>query len=86
MDNFLNLEIMSEMIITRLGEVGCKTILRLVERAIAVATVTKKQQQQSESKDVSVTILVALEEILDDFVKDDVTAQKSCVVNNGFTH
>jgi len=64
---------MSDLIIGRLGEVGCKTALRLAERAVFTA-----RGQGSEMK--SAQQLSALEEILDDLVGDDAMAARVCEV------
>lgn len=63
-----NAESMSELIIERLGSVGCKTALRLVERAIGTAVRLSDVKNDSED-----TQLAALGFILDDLA-DEVLA------------
>ena len=59
----------SESIINRLGNVGVKTALRLVERAVCTASDETKSAQLS-----------AMEEILEDLIGDDALASKVCEV------
>jgi hypothetical protein len=60
---------MADIIIQRLGQVGVKTALRLVERAIASASGGDESSQLS-----------ALEQILDDLAGDEVTAKNLCEI------
>lgn len=60
---------LSESIINRLGNVGVKTALRLVERAVFTASDETKSAQ-----------LLAMEGILDDMAGDDAIASKVCEV------
>ena len=66
---------MSDMIIDRLGSVGCKTALRVVERA--VGTVERSPATVPDRKEAQ---LSALENVLDDMVGDDVLAMETCTV------
>jgi hypothetical protein len=56
---------MAQVMIQRLQEVGCKTALRLAELAVT----TKPEAP-----------LQALEEILDDFAGDELSAQDLCQI------
>lgn len=67
---------MAEMIIERLGSVGCKTALRLAE--LAVATVEKVGPTNEE--DVGTAQLDALSIILDDLAGDEATSDTLCEV------
>lgn len=58
---------LSKVLIGRLGTVGCKTALRLVERAIFTAGM------QGDTSQIS-----ALESILDDLAGDEALAAKVC--------
>lgn len=69
----LNVDAMAELIIGSLGRVGCKTALRLAERAVTTAAV-------GDAPDLGKAQLAALEEILDDLSGDEVTADKLCEV------
>lgn len=77
----------AKAIIERLGKVGCKTALRLAERAAAVASGGASGGFQSTTdasgegdNDHGKKQLSALSQILDDLVGDDVTAQQLCEV------
>ena len=72
-ETIISADVMAEMIIGSLGRVGCKTALRLAERAVTVAAF-------ADASDRGKAQLVALEEILDDLSGDDVTAEKLCEV------
>jgi vesicle-fusing ATPase len=63
---------MSRLIVDRLGAVGCKTALRLAERAVVSTDKDGKDAQSAQSK--------ALEGILEDLVGDDAIAAKVCKV------
>ena len=65
---------MADMIVERLGSVGCKTALRLTERAVAMAGIGNESRAASEAQ------LIALRNILDDMVSDDAVASKLCEV------
>ena len=68
---------MSELLVDRLGSVGCKTALRLVERAIS----TSARSNYGLIKDsIGVTQLQALEEILDDLSGDEASAGQLCEI------
>ena len=69
-----NVDQMADMIVGRLGSVGCKTALRLTERAVAMAGIGNESQDAAEAQ------LTALEYILDDMVSDDAVASKLCEV------
>lgn len=72
----MNVDPMADLIIDRLGNVGCKTALRLAERAVATAgrasNVTGEELEKAQ--------LSSLAEILDDLAGDEVTAEKLCEV------
>jgi AAA+ lid domain len=70
----VNADPMADLIIDRLGNVGCKTALRLAERAVATAAVHATDGDDMEAQ------LNALMGILDDLAGDDVTAAKLCEV------
>ena len=61
-------EVMSSMIIEQLNTVGCKTALRLVERAIFTSDMHKNSH------------VAALEAILEDFAGDDAMSSRVCAV------
>ena len=69
----LNADVMAEMIIGSLGHVGCKTALRLAERALTVAAF-------GDGRDLGKAQLKALADILDDLSGDQATAQSLCEV------
>jgi SpoVK/Ycf46/Vps4 family AAA+-type ATPase len=72
-----NADSMADLIIDRLGTVGCKTALRLAERAVATAA----RQQVGETDDddrMEEAQLNALAAILEDLAGDEVTAEKLC--------
>lgn len=71
-----NVEPMAELIIDRLGSVGCKTALRLAERAVATAGM----RTEPDSTDTGKFQLEILAEILEDLAGDEVTAEKLCEV------
>ena len=66
---------MADLIIDRLGTVGCKTALRLAERAVGTAGV-----RAGDGDDMEEAQLNALKGILDDLAGDDLTAQHLCEV------
>lgn len=65
----------AKAIIERLGKVGCKTALRLAERAAAACTANTDDDNELGGRQLS-----ALSQILDDLVGDEVTAQQLCEV------
>jgi SpoVK/Ycf46/Vps4 family AAA+-type ATPase len=69
----INPGVMADMIIGSLGQVGCKTALRLAERAVTVAAF-------GDGSELGKAQLQALEEILDDLSGDQATAQTLCEV------
>jgi hypothetical protein len=71
----INSDFMADLIIDRLGDVGCKTALRLAERAVATAAV-----HTTDNDDMQEAQLNALMGILNDLAGDDVTAAKLCEV------
>ncbi len=71
-----NVDCMSESIIRRLGNVGCKTALRLAERAVGTA----ERVDGLNDNELEAAQLSALDEILEDLAGDEVTAQKLCEV------
>ncbi len=66
----------SEALICRLGTVGCKTALRLAERAVF----TSGMQESTSPCEAKSSQLAALESILDDLAGDDAMATKVCEV------
>ena len=68
-DTAVDVDAMSTMIIEQLKEVGCKTILRLVERAIFTAGM---QQDLTSSE--------ALHAILQDYAGDEATVSRVCTL------
>ncbi len=73
-DKISDVETFSKLMIERLGEVGCKTALRLSERAVFTAGM----QTQQVVEDKKVAQLLALDEILSDFSEDE--ASRICDV------
>lgn len=69
-------ESMSEIIINKMGDVGCKTVLRLTERAIATADRMIDEANGSRKENQ----IIALEQILDDFVVDSASIGELCKV------
>ena len=63
---------MSRLIVDQLGAVGCKTALRLAERAVVSTDKDGEDAQAAQAK--------ALEGILEDLVGDDAIAAKVCKV------
>lgn len=76
LDNIANVESMSKMIIEMLGEVGCKTAIRLVERAIFDAKMQGEDLHSLEQ--VNNAQLAALNDILQDFAGDKAMALRMC--------
>lgn len=70
-----NADPMADLIIARRGSVGCKTALRLAERAVATAAA-----RADDGDDMEEAQLNALKGILDDFAGDDLTVQTMCEV------
>lgn len=75
-DSAVHVDRMANSIIERLGSVGCKTALRLAERAVATAG----RGDTSDRDGLGELQLTALSEILDDLAGDAVTAEKMCEV------
>ena len=73
-----NIQAMSELIIARLNTVGCKTAIRLAERAVTTASANGGDGEKGPG--IEEAQLVALGEILDDLVGDEVIAQSICEV------
>jgi hypothetical protein len=73
-DSIANVQAMAALIISRLGEVGCKTALRLAERAVATA------KNDSTNGNIEEAQLIAMAQILDDLAGDEVTAERMCEV------
>jgi len=74
-------ESMASMIINRLGKVGCKTALRLAERAVASAGIHAMSEGDiGNEAALAKAQLDALAEILEDLVGDEATAEKMCEV------
>ena len=72
----IDVEAMSQLIINQLKQVGCKTTLRLVERAIFTAGMQDLRSREEEK----VAQLSALSEILQDFTGDEALAFRICSV------
>lgn len=66
---------MACVMVDRLGSVGCKTALRLAERAISTAAI-----RTTETEDLGSAQVAALREILDDLEGDAMTAENLCEV------
>ncbi|KAL7581007.1 hypothetical protein ACA910_005816 [Epithemia clementina (nom. ined.)] len=71
--SMLDAEGMAELMIQRLGQVGCKTALRLAERALS-STASMEGENLRESQ------LTTLANILDDLAGDEALSQKLCEV------
>lgn len=71
-----NKEEMAEMIVSRIGPVGCKTALRIAERTVATAT----QLGEPNANDGGRVQAIRLAEILDDLAGDEGTAKDLCSV------
>lgn len=69
----------SEMIISRLGKVGCKAALRLAERAVFTAGMIHKNNSPDEDELMSAQFS-ALQSILDDLAGDDALTANECKV------
>jgi hypothetical protein len=67
---------MSKLIINRMGSVGCKSALRLAERAVSTAA----RMKQNSNESIESIQFAALEEILDDLAGDEASAGKLCEV------
>lgn len=67
---------LSEMMVSRLGNIGCKTALRLAERAVFTAGL----QQELPADETKSAQLSALQSILDDFAGDEALAARVCEV------
>jgi hypothetical protein len=76
LESIADVEAMSQMVINQLSEVGCKTILRLVERAIFTAGI----EQESPAEVKKAAQLAALDDILQDFAGDEAIASRVCSV------
>jgi hypothetical protein len=72
----VHVDAMAEMIIERLGSVGCKTALRLTELAVA----TVERANPLNEMDLGTAQLDALSMILDDLAGDEATSDKLCEV------
>ena len=72
----VHVDAMAEMIIERLGSVGCKTALRLTE--LAVASVERAGPTNEE--ELGTAQLDALSMIFDDLAGDEATSAKLCEV------
>ena len=64
---------MAGLMIDQLGEVGCKTALRLAQRAIVCATYGGGNEELAQT--------AALRDMLDDINGDAVTAIRQCEVS-----
>ena len=71
-------EQMADMIVSRIRAVGCKTALRIVERAVAAAE-HGISSEQSGNGDANIQA-IRLGEILDDLVGDEGTSKELCSV------
>jgi hypothetical protein len=71
---------MAEMTMKRLDAVGCKTALRLFERAIALSY-RAKEDGRIGNEDANRFVIKSLSKILDDYVRDQEAAGRiSCNV------
>lgn len=73
------IEPMAAMLIQKLNRVGCKTALRLVERAVTYAGIMKLEERATKKSHAEMQIF-AFEQILDDLTGDEVTARDLCEV------
>jgi predicted component of type VI protein secretion system len=64
---------MAELIVSRLTKVGCKTALRILERAVSMSYRASKENSE---KDPSSFLLSSLSGILDDYVRDKEAAER----------
>jgi vesicle-fusing ATPase len=72
-----NVDNLAELMVDRLGSMGCKTALRLMERAVAVAgTGTGGDGERS----LATKQAEALESILDDLAGDEAAAERVCEI------
>jgi hypothetical protein len=72
---------LAEMMTKRLGKVGCKTALRLLERAIAMSYRATENSRTKDS-DLNSLVVKAMTRILDDHVRDQEAASRiSCKTN-----
>lgn len=72
-ESITNTDAMAELIVRRVGKVGCKTALRLAQRAVVCAVVDAESNEEAAQ-------LAALDEILEDLAGDTVTVEKMCEV------
>jgi DNA polymerase III delta prime subunit len=70
----VDVNLMADMIVARLGSVACKTALRLTERAVAMAG------RGNAEEDVGKAQITSLEHILDDLTSDEATMNRLCEV------
>ena len=72
---------MAEMMIDSLDKVGCKTALRLMERAVAmVGTRSNNKEGDGDKGDLAKLQLDALTSILEDMAGDEAAANVACQV------
>jgi len=73
---------MASAMIDRLGSVGCKTALRLAERAVAATAASDVEigANYINQTDLGRRQVTALLQILDDLAGDESTAQNLCEV------
>lgn len=76
LENVEDVEAMSNLIISQLKEVSCKTAIRLAERAITAA----KREPHFSEKSKAAQQLSALESILQDYAGDEALALRVCSV------
>lgn len=77
----LDAEGMGELMIQRLGKVGCKTALRLAERALSSSSIIGMEvADEPSSQVVAATQLSTLDNILDDVASDQAASEKLCEV------
>jgi hypothetical protein len=68
-----NTAMISKLLIDKLGEVSCKTALRLVERSVVDATASQGKYMNTE-----VAQIASLEEILDDYIGEEAVSNQIC--------
>jgi hypothetical protein len=74
-----NLSDLSELLVEKLGVVGCKTALRLVERAVVSCRAGDIGEDKT-SDDKSRQLRNALQEILNDYVGDQGLKSETCAI------
>lgn len=69
-----NISIMADRMVQKLGSVGCKTALRIVERTVAMAGSGNDDERVEQAQ------LTAFDHILEDLAGDQAAAERACEV------